>query len=30
MSACLFKCWDREGGTWVGFVVFIVLSVGWG
>ena len=30
MSACLFRCWVGEGGTWVGFVVFLVLSVGWG
>ena len=30
MSACLFRCWVREGGTWAGFVVFLVLSVDWG
>ena len=30
MSACLFRCLVGEGGTWVGFVVFLVLSVGWG
>ena len=30
MSACLFRCWVGEGGTWVGFVVFLELSVGWG
>ena len=30
MSACLFRCWVGEGGTWVGFVVVLVLSVGWG
>ena len=29
MSACLFRCLVGEGGTWVGFVVFLVLS-GWG
>ena len=25
MSACLFRCWVGEGGTWVGFVVFCVV-----
>ena len=28
MSACFFRCWVGEGGTWVGYVVFLGLSVG--
>ena len=30
MSACLFRCWVGEGGTWVGFVVLLELFVFWG
>ena len=26
----MFRCWVGEGGSWVGFDVFLVLSVGWG